>query len=107
MTFFKPERKSLLNYAIMALVALCLIASLWIVLSYNRSVNLEHGISAAEANIRELQTEKAQLQDKMFTLLSDVNLKEFSKNRNLVEEKNTQYMKTAAQSGAELAVSQP
>jgi len=90
----------------MALIAICLIASLWIVLSYNRSVNLEHEISAKEINIRELQTNKAQLQDKMFTLLSDVNLKEFSRNRNLIEEKNPQYMRTAVLNGAELAVSQ-
>lgn len=96
-----------MNYAIAALIAICLIASLWIVLSYNRSVNLEHEISATEINIRELQTNKAQLQDKMFTLLSDVNLKEFSRNRNLVEEKNPQYMKTATLNGAELAASQP
>ncbi len=107
MTFFQPEQRSLMNYAIIALIAVCLIASLWIVLSYNKSVNLEHGISAAEVSIRELQTEKAQLQDKMFTLLSDVNLKEFSNKRNLVEEKNPQYLKTAARNGAELAVSQP
>lgn len=107
MTFFKPEQKSLLNYAITALIAVCLIASLWIVLSYNRAVNLEHEISATEINIMELQTNKAQLQDKMFTLLSDVNLKEFSRNRNLVEEKNPQYMKSAARNSAELAVSQP
>lgn len=107
MTFFKPEQKSLLNYAIMALIAVCLIASLWIVLSYNSAVNLEHEISATEINIMELQTNKAQLQDKMFTLLSDVNLKEFSRNRNLVEEKNPQYMKTANNTAGELAVSQP
>ncbi len=107
MTFFQPEQKSLLNYAIVALVAVCLIASLWIVLSYNKFVNLEHEISAAEINIRELQIGKAQLQDKMFTLLSDVNLKEFSQNRNMVEEKNPQYMKTVVRNGAELAISQP
>ena len=106
MTFFQPEQKSFINYAIMALIAICLIASLWIVLSYNRSVNLEHEISAKEINIRELQTNKAQLQDKMFTLLSDVNLEEFSRNRNLIEEKNPQYMRTAVLNGAELAVSQ-
>ncbi|OGY99188.1 MAG: hypothetical protein A3B13_00585 [Candidatus Liptonbacteria bacterium RIFCSPLOWO2_01_FULL_45_15] len=106
MTFFRPEQKSFINYAITTLIAICLIASLWIVLSYNRSVNLEHEISAKEINIRELQTNKAQLQDKMFTLLSDVNLKEFSRNRNLIEEKNPQYMRTAVLNGAELAVSQ-
>ena len=83
-----------------------MVASFWIILSYNKSVNLEHEISAAEINIRELQTSKAQLQDKMFTFLSDVNFKEFSKNRNLVEEKNPQYMKTATINSAELAVSQ-
>ncbi len=106
MTFFQPEQKSLINYAIAVLAAMCLLASLWIILSYNRSVNLEHEISAAGVKIRELQTGKAQLQDKIFALLGDVNLQEFSKNRNLVEERNLQYMKTAGQTKGELAVSQ-
>ncbi len=105
MTFFQPEQKSILNYAIFALVAALMISSFAVVWIYNRSVNIEHGISAAELNIRNIQTEKAQLQDKIFTLLSGVNVQKFSKDRNLVDEKNPQYVKIGNQA-AELAVSQ-
>jgi len=95
-----------MNYAIAGLVAMSLLASFFVIFSYNRSVNLEHEISVAELSIRKFQTDKAQLQDKMFVLLSDVNLKKFSSDRNLVEEKNPQYIKTSARNGGELAVSQ-
>ena len=105
MTFFQPEQKSFMNYIIGGLVAMSLVASFFVIFSYNRSVNLEHEISAAELSVRQLQTDKAQLQDRMFVLLSDVNLKKFSSDRNLIEEKNPQYMKTSANNGGELAVS--
>ncbi len=107
MTFFQPEQKSFMNYAIAALAALCLTASFLTIRAYSRSVNLEHQISGAEEEIRGIQTDKAQLQDKMFAFLSDVNMKEFSRNRNLVEEKKPQYIKTASKTGEELAASQP
>ena len=103
MTFFRPEQKNILNYAISLLIAALMFLSFGVVWIYNRSVNLEHGISASELNIRSIQTEKAQLQDKIFALLSGVNVQKFSKDRNLVDEKNPQYVKT----GDELAASQP
>lgn len=106
MTFFRPEQKSILNYAIFALVAALMVSSFGVVWIYNRSVNLEHGISAAELDIRSVQTEKAQTQDKIFALLSGVNVQKFSKDRNLVDEKNPQYVKTGDQTAGELAVSQ-
>ena len=106
MTFFKPERRSIINYAIFALIGALMISSFMVVWIYNRSVNIEHGISAAELNIRSIQTEKAQLQDKIFALLSGVNVQKFSKDRNLVDEKNPQSVKTGNQAASELAVSQ-
>ncbi|GEM_PF-2223990 len=106
MTFLQPEQKNILNYAIFALVAALMISAFGVVWIYNRSVNLEHGISAAELNIRKIQTEKAQTQDKIFALLGGVNVQKFSKDRNLVDEKNPQYVKIGNQATTELAVSQ-
>ncbi|MEK7547119.1 MAG: hypothetical protein AAB536_03005 [Patescibacteria group bacterium] len=106
MTFFQPEQKSLINYVIGALVGVSLLASVLVISSYNRSVNLEHEILAAELDIRKLQTEKSQLQDKIFALLDEVNLQKFSNNRNLIEEKNPQYLKISGQLDGNLAASQ-
>lgn len=106
MTFFKPEQKNFIDYIIAGLVMFCLLVSFGLVYLYNHSVNLAHEISAAEVDIRSIQTAKAQLQDKIFTLLNGINPHNFSKERNLIEEKNPQYIKTAGQTGGELAISQ-
>ncbi|MBI4085196.1 MAG: hypothetical protein HY432_01670 [Candidatus Liptonbacteria bacterium] len=105
MTFFQPERKSLINYAIVALVTASLFASIWVILSYTRSVDLEHEISLTEAAIKKMQTDKSQLQDRTFSLLNDVNLKKFSEDRNLVEDKNPQYFKIGNKPDVGLAIS--
>lgn len=106
MTFFQPEQKSLMNYFIGALVIALLAASFWVVWAYNRSVNLEHQISGLESGIRKMETDKSHLQDKIFAILNNVDVKKFSGEKNLVEEKNPQYLKTADATFADLAVSQ-
>lgn len=106
MTFFIPEQKSFLNYIIATFIAVVLLASISVIWAYNRSVNLEHEISAAELSIRKIETDKAQLQDKISTLLSDAALKKLSTGRNLVEEKNPRYVKIESIPSSELASSQ-
>lgn len=105
MTFFQPEERSLINYIIMALIAVSLAASFMVIWAYNRSVNFGHEVSGAELSIRKIQTEKSQLQEKIFTLLNSTNVKNLS-NGNLVEEKNPQYLKIGAKTSGDLAVSQ-
>ena len=104
MTFFQPERRSLINYVIAALIAASLMASFMVIWSYNRSVTLGYEISSAELSIRKIQTEKSQLQDKIFTLLNSSDGQKLA-NGSLVEEKNPQYFKTSGNTGSDLAVS--
>lgn len=104
MTFFQPERRSLMNYVIAALIAASLVASFMVIWSYNRSVSLGYEISSAELSIRKIQTEKSQLQDKIFTLLNNSDASKVG-NGSMVEEKNPQYFKPVANSASDLAVS--
>jgi len=104
MTFFQPEQRSLINYVIGALIMASLAASVMVIWAYNRSVNLGYEISSAELSIRKIQTEKSQLQDKIFTLLNSADVKNIS-NGSLVEEKNPQYLKVDGRSSGDLAVS--
>lgn len=59
---------------------------------YNRSVNMEHSLSAAQGEFRKLQTARAEIQDKIFGLSSDANLQKLSEERNLVKDKNPHYL---------------
>lgn len=106
MTFFQPEQKSFLNYAIAGLVLASFFASIFLIFIYNRSVNLEYKIYAAEENIKKLEGDKSQLQEKIFSLLSDASLKKFAADRNLVQEKNPKYLVAPSGAVENLAISQ-
>lgn len=71
---------------------------------YNRSVNMEHSISAAQGELRRIQTARAEIQDKIFGLSSDTNLQKLSKERNLVKDKNPRYLEVSQSAVAGLAV---
>ncbi|HUX35420.1 MAG TPA: hypothetical protein VMV71_00100 [Candidatus Paceibacterota bacterium] len=104
MTFFQPERRSLINYVIGALIAASLVASFMVIWAYNSSVTLGYEISADEVSIRKIQTDKSQLQDKIFTLLNNSDVQKLA-NGALVEENNPQYFKTSPGTGSDLAAS--
>ena len=105
MTYFRPEQRSFINYVIIALILASLAASVMVIWAYNRSVNFGHVISDAQLNIRKVQTENSQLQEKIFALLNDTDAGKLS-NGALIEEKNPQYLKTGVKTSGDLAVSQ-
>lgn len=92
MTFIQPTQKNFINIAIPVLICILIFASVWLIFLYNRSINLEHGISQTEKDLQKLQVDRAELQDKIFALSNDANLQKLSKERGLFQEKAPQYM---------------
>lgn len=91
-----------MDYALWALFSASFIASVFLIFIYNYSINLDYKIYSAEETIKKLESEKAQLQDKVFALLSDASLKKLSANNGLVEEKNPKYLKISAGTSKDL-----
>jgi hypothetical protein len=58
-------------------------------------VNARHGTSDLKGEYQNIQTESAELKDKIFSLLDTENLENFAQGRALVQEKNPQYLEVA------------
>lgn len=93
MTLIQPAEKNIIHIALFFMIAVLVTGSFWLILLYNRSVDLEHQISDGQAALRKLQSGKAELQDKIFTLLSDANLQSVSAERHLVKDTAPEYFK--------------
>src|SRR3989344_2535022 len=95
MTYIQPNRKSLLNKTIFALVGVVVATAFWLVILYNNIVDLEHGISSVREEIKSLQVESVDLNEKLFAIFDSSN---FSKvlGANLIQDKNPEYMEVSS-----------
>ena len=69
-----------------------MLATFWLVMSYNKVVSLDHGISNAKQSINKIQSQNAELKNQTFSLLDGNYLQKFALERNLVQDKNPQYL---------------
>lgn len=95
MTLIQPGQKSFIHLILVFFIVILVFGAFLLIFLYNRSVNTEHSISAAQNELRRIQTARAEIQDKIFGLLSDANLQRISEERHLVKDKEPQYLEVA------------
>ncbi len=81
-----------MHLILISFIVILIFGASYLIFLYNRSVNMEHSLSAAQGELRKLQTARAEIQDKIFGLSSDANLQKLSEERNLVKDKNPHYL---------------
>lgn len=93
MTIIHPHKTSPFINIILALLAgVLVVSSVWLVVLYNRSVNLDHNISSLKAQIKNMETETAELKDRIFTLLDTQALSRIAETEGLVKENSPRYL---------------
>ncbi len=92
MTLIQPNQKSFIHLILISFVIILVSGAFTLIFLYNRSVNMEHSVAVAQGELRKLQTARAEIQDKIFALSSDANIRKFSEERNLVKDKNPHYL---------------
>jgi len=93
MTFIQPDKNnsSFLNKILIILVIGLFFGAIWLIILYNNSVNLNHGVSDAKAELQIVQSRNSGLKDKLLTLLNKNSSGDLVSKNNLVEDKNPQY----------------
>lgn len=98
MTFIQPNKeKNSFNKAAAILVVCLIFAVVWLVMIYNRFVNVSHGISQAKADFQTVQAENAELKDRIIKLTDSINSGNTVAKNNLIREKNPAYFEIASQ----------
>lgn len=91
MTFIQPNKNSNLINTVLFLLAFLLVgAALSLIILYNRFVNFEHGVSEIRLQLKQIQAQSVEAENKIFSLI------DLSKSENLflgklVPEKNPAY----------------
>lgn len=93
MTFIQPNKNSNILNKILILFAVCLIfGGMALVALYNRVVNFEHGSGKMKAEFSALQSQNAEIKDKILKLLGAGGNQATLNNYNLIEDKKPQYL---------------
>ena len=95
MTYIQPNKKTLTTKLLLILVGAIILAAFRLVILYNSTVDLEHGIAGMRKEIKLLQAENVELKEEVFALFDSVNFKK-NLGSNLVEDKNPEYMEIGA-----------
>jgi cell division protein FtsB len=97
MTFIQPNKNSTLFNAILALLVVGLIGgTFWLITLYNRTVAMEHEISAAKAELDIIGAQNTTLNNQIVTTLGDTNqLTAMATSDGLVIDSRPQYVSAA------------
>lgn len=91
MTYIQPAKKDILNRIIIMLSLGIVFGVLFLVIIYNRVVDMEHGISAMRAEIKTAQAENAELQEKTLALFAPANFTKIIAG-NLIKDTSPEYL---------------
>lgn len=98
MTVIKPNKgKSFWNKLLVFSCVPLLAGIAWLVLLYNQTVNIGHGLEKASADLRKLQGQTAELQDTLFNFFDGKRIEVFAKENRLIKEKNPEYLEINSQ----------
>lgn len=93
MTIIHPHKTlPFVHIFLMILAGVLVILSVWLVVLYNQSVNLDHNISSLKTQIKNTETETAELKDRIFTLLDTQTLSRIAETEGLIKEDNPKYL---------------
>jgi cell division protein FtsL len=98
MTIIQPgNKKTFWDRILAGLIIASVLISFFLVSAYTRFINLNHGLAETRKAIQEVQTANAELKDKIFALFDRSRLESLAAERNLVVEKNPQYLRVAGE----------
>jgi len=90
MTFIQPNKnRSVLNKILLLLGIFTVLSSIWLVMLYNKLVNLNHGLSEIKSEFSEIQESNLAVKTRIFDL---INSSDPSSVGDLVQEKNPEYL---------------
>ncbi len=90
MTFIQPNKdKSVLNKILVLFVLFTVLSAVWLVVLYNRVVNLNHGLSSIKSEFSNIQAQNLAIKSKVLDL---INSSDPSSIGGLVQEKNPEYV---------------
>ena len=92
MTFIQPKKHiALLNIAIALLVVGILGGTFWLVVAYNKTVDLSHDIVSAKAKLDGIGAQSTALNNNIISTLGNANAQALAAQDNLIPDKNPQY----------------
>lgn len=97
MTFIKPNKNNALFRFLLALIVVGLVGgTFWLITLYNRTVNLDHEIATAKAQLDSIGAENAAINNRIVTILGNSDqLAAVATSDGLVVDAKPQYMNVA------------
>ncbi len=90
MTFIQPNKnKSVLNRIFILLGIFTVLSSVSLVMLYNKTVNINHGLSQMKSELSDIQSQNLAVKSKIFNLINSSDPSSFG---GLVQEKNPEYI---------------
>ena len=91
MTFIQPNKDSRINIIVLFCLSFLLVAAaFYLVILYNRVVNFEHGISNVRLQLKNLEAQNMEAENKIFSLIDSSKLVSLSSGK-FVQDKNPEY----------------
>jgi cell division protein FtsL len=81
-----------MNMAIIVLIVAACCTAVFLVVLYNRTVNLRHAAAELEQQIEDAHTESAEAQRRIFSLFGTDNVQRVAQERNLVKDTHPTYV---------------
>ena len=95
MTIIEPNKSYFLQSSLLYFAAALLVLMVTGIYFYNLNVSLKYSVSMQEKEISRLETANADLRNEMYRILDLRNLSAVIQERNLVQDKNPDYLEYA------------
>lgn len=95
MTIIEPNKNYFLQSSLMYFAGIMLVLMAAGIYFYNLNVSLKYSVNMQEKAIRQLETANADMRNEMFRILDLRNLTAVIKDRNLIQDKNPDYLEYA------------
>ena len=94
MTIIKPQSQTsfVIRHLLLILVFLLIASGVMLVFLYNRAVNWEQALRTSAVETKRLQTENAELQDRLFSLFANARVETLAAEYGLVKDKSPRYL---------------
>lgn len=90
MTFIKSEKHNTLLFIMLGLPLI--LAMLGLIMLYNQTVNLKHGITDLKADIQQVEADTATLKERFFAIFDPQKVVSLAKAQGLVKEAKPSYL---------------
>ncbi len=92
MTFIQPhQNRNIFSVIIVALVIAVLGGTLWIIMAYNKTVDVAHDAATMKAELAVIGAQNTAMSNQLIGMLGSDRLAAFAANGNLVEDKTPRY----------------